>query len=547
MSQVQEEEEQKRIRSELEAEEEKVLRRCKKDADCSSDEVCAFNESNELHFCIPNKLYVGCMNDGGWEKRKPTYKTASTEKVDIESVEKCYGFARRLNDSTHKYQYVVYRPRKDPAVIDPKKVTVSLVCADRVILDFPFEDSFDYSCLVEQQMCVIRPLKQTVALIEKNRTRCTDPNSDFHLEVRYQCVGYEDEGVVKVPLPPGATISPIQLMCPVKESDRDFALGECTAFGYDDIAEVPLDSMMDRNTIPQTCSAPVYMVPNLVDDLDTYHEYVQKSLRKKSAEIESMVQSDESDLQKMKAIQYALKYEATTGKKMDYKEAFGRVVEHVETSIPCDDVRNWEKMLMNRSPLNLTNLDFSQLDFIGENLMSEDAIRLSACALPTKPDYIIFFSESSTDATKQKKAYGVSLETIISMEEASGKNVVMTNNWYPATGVVVYVNKSYETQTKILTYMNEIIMKDYQGVNDDIMRNVSILRQVQERRDSEVETRETELDQFIQTMNQKIRITNEASDLHKNMIRYAYFAVIILFILSVFYVVYQYYARTATM
>ena len=549
-----EEEEQNMIRATLQEEEKKVLKRCKRDADCSSDEICAFNEDNEIHYCIPNKLYLGCMNANGFRQRRPDFKSTSEERGDVETVEKCYQYARKLNDNTNKYQYVIYRPRKDPAVLDPKKTSVALMCGEQVLMDFPFEDSFTYRSLSDQQMCVVSPLKQTVALIEKNRVRCGgrgdalgDPpapprgaKADFHLEIRYQCVGDENEGIIKVALTEaGEEIPPIQLMCPVKETDRKFALGECTAFGYDDMGAMPLQDIMDReSSIPQTCDKPVYLVPNIIQDLDEYRDYIQSSLKKKSKEVESMITSDEQELARKKALQYKLQFEAMTGKKIDYREAFGKVVEHAETSVACDSAQKWDAF-SGMLPLNPMTppANFSDLDFVGEGLTSETAVRMSACAMGTvAPDYIIYFTADYADATKQNKAYAVSFETVVS----TGK--VLTSDWSKITGVTTLVNKSFETQTKILSYLNDAIAKDYQQTNTDILRNIDALKTIQEKKDSEIVQRESELDQFINTMNQKIRIAETASDVHKRMIRYIYTAIIILFILALIYVIYQYYA-----
>ncbi len=546
-----EEENQKSIKKVLSEEEKQKLGvKCIKDNDCGSDQVCAFNENDENHYCISNKLYLGCLKDN----YKLNRYISSVQDSDVSNMEGCYKFARKLNSSDILYDYFVYRPKtKTPITKD--SVKIKLKCGDMTLIELPYEESFKAECDVDNEICTFIPKDNILAMIKNNVDNC---KNNYHLEVRYKCDVENKENLIKIPIKDYNNIS-FKISCPINDDENNPYKAKCTAFSLSTEAQTNLDKAFDTTKVPAECKNPSFLVPNIITDLAAYRAKNKEKIEKNMEKYESIIAEDEYELNKKKALQYMMDYEKQFNQKISFQDAFARIksqVEHLETTItsnnwpstpsganvylntlPLSDVSSYNSPYKNMTLLNKKDTSGS---YILLNNYTELYTLLISDPSYDSYDYIFFFPKETYTGQFSGYAYGASVNFLTNLNIILDKDKIK-DLWSTVPNTYTIMNISTTTSTKYDTYMATKLKTDYDELSKAINNNLNKLNELQLQDQSDLDGQKSDVDSLITMMNQKIKNLNYQSDVNKQIIKYLYYFLIAVFILAIIYFVYQYY------
>ncbi len=438
------EEEQKKIRSIIDLQEEKKLKSiCSKDNDCKSNEVCAFNENDEKHYCIPNKLYLGCLKS----KDKMYRHISSTNDSDVKDIQSCNNFVRKLNNPEIIYDYIVYKSKVETP-IKKQSIQVNLKCGNMKLVSFPYSDNFEEECNVYNEICTIKPKKNMINMIKSNLDNCT---KEYHLEIKYKCDIENREKIIKVPIDKEKIEDmTIELTCPIDGENSKYQ-AKCTAFTLEDNNQMNLASSFDSFIIQQKCELPSYLVPNIIKDLDAYQLKKKDTLQKKVEKFEDIISEDEEDLAKKKALQYMLDYEKKYNKKISYQDALShvkRIIEHATNEASLSSSTSyWDSTTgLNKIPLERKNGIYND-NVIGNNKIynsySEILNDSSVENQINNADYIVYFNNNDT-IPEYRRGKGYVLTQPILYE--NNKNTIDT--WMNQENAITLIRKfKWDTTT----------------------------------------------------------------------------------------------------
>ncbi len=548
-----EEETQKSIKKVLyEEEKEKLGIKCIKDNDCGSGQVCAFNENDENHYCISNKLYLGCLKDNV----KMNRYISSIQDSDVSDIKGCYEFGRKLNSSEILYDYFVYRP-KTKTPISKDSVQIKLKCGDMTLVDLPYEESFKTECDIDNEICTLMPKDNILAMIKNNMSNC---KNNYHLEVRYKCDVENKENVMKIPIKDYNNIS-FKISCPINDDDNNPYKAKCTAFSLSNEAQNNLDKAFDTTKVPAECKNPSFLVPNIITDLATYRSKNKEKLEKNMEKYESIIAEDEYELNKKKALQYMLDYEKKFNQKISFQDAFARIqskVEHLDATsstnwpsdtssqnvyintLPLSDVSSYNTPYKNMTILNKKDESNSYIPL--ENYTELYTLLISDPSYDSY-DYIFFFPSETYVGQLSGYAYGASINYLTSLNIILDKDKI-NYSWSTVPNTYTIMNLSSDTNTKYDTYMSTKLKSDYDNLSKAINNNLDKLNELQIQDQNDLDSQKGDVDSLITMMNQKIRNLNYQSDVNKQIIKYLYYFLITVLVLAIIYFVYQYYPST---
>ena len=536
---------QKALKSEIASQESAALlkKRCSTDKECSNDEVCAFNENDENHYCISNNLYMGCL--------KPSAKIhryiESVQDNDVKDMQSCYDFARKLNNPEILYNYVTYRPKKVSRVLQ-ETIAPKLKCGDALIVNLPL-DSFQKECDVNGENCDLVPRDSIQKMIQENASNCQAP-AEYYVEIQHMCDTEAAPTISKYPIKKDSKTTDLKfrVSCPGSAENKEGYKAVCKAFSMKPEDDVDSAANFDGDILPQQCQAPVYLTPNLITDMAAYRMKKSNQVAANLESFNAVIQDDEEELTKKKAIQYMLEYQQKYGKTITYSEALDHVRANIENaenmSQSCSGI--WDSNTgLNRVPFIPASSAYDEMTVLkdGVTFPSKQEVIDYVCtsssyaSSSSYPDYIVYFAQNTSNGTRAGKAYALSFDQLKSYDK------VMTDRWEESPNNITLINSSSATQSKINNYFGTMGSRDYslleESINDSLDR-LSTLRRVDE---EAILEKKNNMEKMINLMNQKIRNSDYQSDVNKKMIGYMYTFLIIALLAVILYFIYMNYIR----
>ncbi len=538
---LEEEQAQRSLKEEINAQEANLLKkRCSSDKECSTDEVCAFNENDENHYCVSNNLYMGCLKSDA----KIYRYIESVQDNDVKDLQSCYDFARKLNNPEILYNYVTYRPKKVSRVLK-ETIAPKLKCGDALIVNLPL-DSFQIECDPNGENCDMVPRDSIQKMIQENAGNCKDP-AEYYVEIQNMCDTEAAPTISKYPIKKGAATTDLKfrVSCPGGAENKDAYKAVCKAFSMRPEDDVDPAAIFDGSVMPQQCQAPVYLTPNLITDMA---EYRMKKSNQVAANLESfnqVIEDDQEELIKKKAIQYMLEYQQKYGKTITYSEA----LEHVRTNIENAENMSQSCSGMWDSTKGLNLIPFISMSSIydeltvlknGDVFPSKQEVIDYLCANYTSanyPDYVIYFAQDTANGAKSGKAYTISFEKMKDMDK------VLTEKWEQSPNNITLINSSSATQSKIDNYFSTMASKDTAQLQNSINQSLDRLATLQRVDEEAILEKKNNMEKMLNLMNQKIRNSDYQSEVNKKMIRYMYTFLIIALLATILYFIYMNYIR----
>ena len=540
---LEEENNQKEIKEKINHEELKKLQKCKKDKDCKKDEYCAFNENDENHYCIPNKIYLGCLKN---EDQMYRFLKASDKKYS-ENMDSCIDFARKLNHNEIIYDYLHFRP-KVTTPIKKKSINIDLKCGDMKIINLPYEDSFKEDCDTFNEKCKIVPKDNISKILQNNLSNC---NKNYHLNIDYKCDVENIDKNLKVELNKD-NISKLSfdLSCPVNQKDNKYE-SQCTLFSLKDSDNIDLDKVFDSNIIQQKCDYASYLIPNIINDMNEFNLKKNKQLEKSVKRFHNIIQNDEEELNKKKALQYMIEYEKKFNQKISYDKALEYVKSIIEHATTQSSLNIWDTTTgANKIPFINNNTNYSKYSQIGTSTKRFDNVQQlldfvnadSSYKSTSYPDYIVYFSKSSLNEPNSGKAFAISFEELKEtnkVETDSWINNVQTSSGGTGGSAFTIINKSPKSDTKRSIYFSNKTNNNYAIFQEEIDTSLAKLKEYQDYEENIITSKNNEIEQNINYMNQRIRNSNYQSDMNKKIIKYLSIILILVFIITLIYFIYM--------
>lgn len=540
---LEEENNQKEIKEKINHEELKKLQKCKKDKDCKKDEYCAFNENDENHYCIPNKIYLGCLKN---EDQMYRFLKASDKKYS-ENMDSCIDFARKLNHNEIIYDYLHFRP-KVTTPIKKKSINIDLKCGDMKIINLPYEDSFKEDCDTFNEKCKIVPKDNISKILQNNLSNC---NKNYHLNIDYKCDVENIDKNLKVELNKD-NISKLSfdLSCPVNQKDNKYE-SQCTLFSLKDSDNIDLDKVFDSNIIQQKCDYASYLIPNIINDMNEFNLKKNKQLEKSVKRFHNIIQNDEEELNKKKALQYMIEYEKKFNQKISYDKALEYVKSIIEHATTQSSLNIWDTTTgANKIPFINNNTNYSKYSQIGTSTKRFDNVQQlldfvnadSSYKSTSYPDYIVYFSKSSLNEPNSGKAFAISFEELKEtnkVETDSWINNVQTSSGGTGGSAFTIINKSSKSDTKRSIYFSNKTNNNYAIFQEEIDTSLAKLKEYQDYEENIITSKNNEIEQNINYMNQRIRNSNYQSDMNKKIIKYLSIILILVFIITLIYFIYM--------
>lgn len=537
---------QNKIKDQLDSEEInfiKSLQKCKKDNDCKKDEYCAFNENNNNHYCIPNKIYLGCLKNPDSMNRF----LKATDKKYSENMDSCIDFARKLNNNEVIYDYIHFRPKVETP-IKKQSINVDLKCGDMKIINLPYEDSFKEDCDISNENCKVIPKDNIKKILQNNVNNC---KKNYHLNINYSCDVENIDKNIKVDLNKDNTNVvegklEFKLNCPVyqgKNKDNKYE-SQCTLFSFKDQDNIDLDTMFDSNIPQAKCNYDSYLIPNIINDMNEYNLKKNKKLEKSVESFNDIINADQEELNKKKALQYMIEYEKKFNTKISYNEALEYIKSTIEHATSQLESTIWDTTKgANKIPFENNNTNYTTYQQIGVNKLFNDITELldfvnKTYTPTTYPDYIVYFGNSVNNITNSKKAYA------ISFEELKSKNKVESTSWINniingGGPTFTIINTSPMSSTKRANYFSDLAKISYQDVQTEFDNSLQKLQEYQIFEEQLIDDKNNEVQKNINYMNQRIKNSNYQSDMNKKIIRYLYILLILVFIITLIYFVYM--------
>ncbi len=536
---------QKNIKNELNNEENnfiKNLKKCKKDNDCSNEEYCAFNENDDNHYCIPNKIYLGCLKNPDSMYR---FLKASDKKYS-ENINNCIDFARKLNNNEVIYDYLHYKPKVETP-IKKKSINVDMKCGDMKIINLPYEDSFIEDCDALNENCKVRPKESIVKILNSNLNNC---KNNYHLNVNYTCDVQNVNKNLKIDLnEKNIKDLEFKLTCPIlqnneKESKYD---SQCTLFSLKDEDNIDLDKVFDSNIIQQKCDYSSYLIPNIIQDINEYNLKKNNKLEKNMESFGDIISADEEELNKKKALQYMVEYEKKFNSKISYKDALKHVQDTIEhATIENNSFTNmWDSTTgANKIPFENNGTNYVNFTRIGGNsklFNNKDEVLTIVQAnytSTTYPDYIVYFGNVSLNDPNAGKAFA------ISFEELQKANKVETSSWTNSMmngggSTFTMINKSLRSENKRANYFSKLTTQKYEFVQKEFDNSLQKLYDYQQFEENIIQEKNDKIQKNINYMNQRIKNSDYQSNMNKKIIKYLYILFIFILIITVAYFVYM--------
>ncbi len=537
---LEEENNQKEIKEKINNEELKKLQKCKKDNDCKKDEYCAFNENDENHYCIPNKIYLGCLKNPDQMYRF----LKSNDKKYSENMDSCINFARKLNNNEVIYDYIHFRP-KVATPIKRKSIQVDLKCGDMKIINLPYEDSFKDDCDSTNENCKVVPKDNITKILSNNLPNCP---KNYHLNVDYSCDIENINKNIKVNLNKD-NISKLNfdLKCPVNQKDNKYD-SQCTLFSFKDQDNVNLDKMFDSNIIQQKCDYASYLIPNIINDINEYNLKKNKKLEKSMESFNDIISADQEELNKKKALQYMVEYEKKFNKKISYEDALIYVQSVIEHATDQSSTNIWDTTTgANKIPFINNDINYKKYSQISGTF--DDVKKLldyvnadSSYKSTSYPDYIVYFAKSQFNEPNSGKAFAISFEQLKEankVESDSWINNTQTTSGGTGGSAFTIINKSPNSDTKRRIYFSDKANSSYSTLQTDLDDTLKKIKEYQDYEENIITNKNNEIEKNINYMNQRIRNSNYQSDMNKKIIRYLFILLIIVFIITLAYFVYM--------
>lgn len=537
---TEEEKIQKNIKEKLNSEEIdfiKNLQKCKKDNDCKKDEYCAFNENNNNHYCIPNKMYLGCLKNPDSMYRF----LKATDKKYSENMNNCIDFARKLNNNEIIYDYIHFKPKVETP-IKKKSIQVDLKCGDMKIINLPYEDSFTEDCDSNNENCKVVPKDNIKKILQNNLNNCS---KNYNLNVKYTCDVENIEKSLDIPLNKNNVNDSnleFKLTCPVDQKNNKYE-SQCTLFSFKDQDNIDLDKMFDSTITQQKCDYASYLIPNIINDINEYNLKKNKKLEKSVESFNDIISADQEELNKKKALQYMVEYEKKFNKKISYNEALNFIKSTIEHATTLAETSKWDTSKgANKIPFENNDANYSSYDRIGINNQLFEIQKDLTDFLNRTPninyDYIVYFDKSPHNGENKKKAYGISFEELKKKNKVSPDSWInsMVNGGGPATTII---NMSPESVSKRTNYFNDLIKTNYEDIQKEMDYSLQKLQEYQTLEEKLLNEKNDEIQKNINYMNQRIKNSNYQSDMNKKIIRYLYILLILIFIITLAYFVYM--------
>lgn len=535
---------QNKIKDQLDSEEInfiKSLQKCKKDNDCKKDEYCAFNENNNNHYCIPNKIYLGCLKNPDSMYRF----LKATDKNYTENMNSCINFARKLNNNEVIYDYIHFRPKVETP-IKKQSINVDLKCGDMKIINLPYEDSFKEDCDSSNENCKVIPKDNIKKILQNNLSNC---NKNYHLNINYNCDVENIDKNIKVDLNKNNTNAvegklEFKLTCPVSQDKDNKYESQCTLFSFKEQDNIDLDTMFDSNIPQAKCNYASYLIPNIINDMNEYNIKKNKKLEKSVESFNDIINADQEELNKKRALQYMVEYEKKFNTKISYNEALDYIKSTIEHATSQQESTIWDTNTgINKIPFENNDTNYSSYTRIGINQLFDniDALKtfVNKTYTPTTyPDYIVYFGDSVNNKSNSKKAYAISFEQLKSKNKVESSSWInsLTNQGGPASTII---NTSPTSAAKRANYYSDLAKLNYQDIQKEIDFSLNKLNEYQSFEEKLIDDKNNEVQQNINYMNQRIKNSNYQSDMNKKIIRYLYILLILVFIITLIYFVYM--------
>jgi hypothetical protein len=541
---IEEENNQKKIKEKINNEEEnliKNLKKCKKDNDCKNDEYCAFNENNDNHYCIPNKIYMGCLKNNDSMHR---FLKASDKKYS-ENINNCIDFARKLNNNEIIYDYIHFKPKIETP-IKKNSIHVDLNCGNMKIINLPYEDSFKEDCDSANENCKVVPKDNIEKILKNNLPNC---KKDYHLNVNYTCDIENINKNLKIDLTE-KNINKLEfnLKCPINENKYE---SQCTLFSLKDEDNVNLDKIFDSEIVQQKCNYASYLVPNIINDINEYNLKKNKKLEKSMESFNDIISADQEELNKKKALQYMVEYEKQFNSKISYDEALKYIKSTIENLTNEDTSKIWDITTgANKIPFENNSTNYSNFTRIGGNnkfFTTNDPNEVinfvkSTYTQTNYPDYIVYFSNSTLNNPNAGKAFALSFEDLKKankVESSSWIYNIQTTSGGTGGSAFTFINILPSSETKRSNYFTDLTTMNYNEVQKEINNSLQKLNYYQEREENIITNKSDEIQKNINYMNQRIKNSNYQSNMNKQIIRYLYILLIFIFIITLAYFVYM--------
>ncbi len=531
----------KEIKEKIDSEEFKKLQKCKKDKDCKNNEYCAFNENDEKHYCIPNKIYLGCLKNSDSMYRF----LKATDKKYSENMDNCIDFARKLNNNEIIYDYIHFKP-KVATPIKKKSINVNLKCGDAKIINLPYEDSFKEDCDANNENCKIVPKNNITKILENNLPNCA---KDYHLNINYSCDVENIDKSKKVDLNKNNIKDlTFNLKCPVNEKNNKYE-SQCTLFSFKEEDNVNLDKIFDSNIVQQKCDYASYLIPNIINDINEYNLKKNKKLEKNMEKFNDIISADEEELNKKKALQYMVEHEKKFNSKISYDEALKYVKSTIENLTNEDATKVWD--IKTTIPFINNESNYSKFTRIGGNnklFTSTNAVDELQTFIQanytstTYPDYIVFFNNSTLNGSNAGKAFAISFDDLKNANKTDPTlwiNNIQTTSGGTGGAAYTLVNVTQSALTKRATYYSDLVTTNYQDIQKEFDYSLQKLKDYQTLEENVINAKNDEIQKNINYMNQRIKNSNYQSDMNKKIIRYLYILLILVFIITLAYFVYM--------
>lgn len=506
---------------------------CKKDRDCGTDEVCAFNENDEKHYCISNKLYVGCLKS----KDKMKSSVSSIQENDTKDIQSCFQFARKLNNPEILYDYITYQPKKETS-IQKSSIEVDLKCGDMKLVNFPYEENMTESCDVLNENCTLTPNKSMMSILKNNQSTC---QKDYHLNVSYQCNVENRKKNIKIPI--GKNPMEIKLTCPVDQGEDSKYKAKCTAYTLGDMDQVDLTSSFDAHKSQEQCATHAsFLVPNIIQDIGAYKMKRDEKLNTSIQKFSNIINADEEDLAKKKALQYMLDYEQKYHQKISYADALKHVksiFEHASNETTASS-ESWNKTTgLNKIPFPISSSIYDTLTILGTNktYTSYEEVLADSTIMTQRQngDIIIYFAknDSAIPPSKQGKAYITTYDFLITQNKFS------PDSWETVANCITLISTSSTSENKRSAYLSSLATSTIHELEEDLEVSLHKLNEIQDFESAQLEDKTNEIDKTINLITQRIKTSNYQSEMNKKIIRYVYILLILVFIITVAYFVYS--------
>jgi hypothetical protein len=317
-------------------------KKCTIDKDCDENNICAFNDKEFAHYCIDkevNNLYYGCLNINNVNKLQYIDSNAEMDHADYLN---CINFSRRqVNEDGIEYNYMIYKPKK-PTYVDLTTINIYLKCGEEVLLVIPYDDYFITKCDNYREKCTLESKKSLMNFIEQNSKNCTDKNN-LHLEVIYLC---ENEGInkkLKIPIDiKSNNLIKIDLSCPISVNN-DKLQSKCKALYLNKYkTNNEITSLINTNIQLKNCDNPIYEVPRIVKNVDSYKKVYDKEKNKEIQEYDKEIDTKINDLKRIKAEKYIKLKKNQDGTEMSMEDALREIDKMPSDKLINSGKNNWK-------------------------------------------------------------------------------------------------------------------------------------------------------------------------------------------------------------